>query len=261
MRFPVSGSTILLSAAAIAAAALLAPSAHAAALNVNNPSFESPAIGDTPPFAGPTVDNWVQLGEFGQTGQFYNTAQAGSPPVQNADGQRLAFVFANEAAPDALKPGLEQDLVTGVGSTTPLTFQVGQAYTLSTWLQGGGGGMALGVPINLELYYVNPALPAGSQRVPVATATVLNDHTGTIDALAEHTVTTPVVQANDAWAGKQIGVLVQAAGSPTVVESGYWDIDRVSVTSAVPEPSAALSLAGFAAAGLVRRRRRGVGRD
>jgi MYXO-CTERM domain-containing protein len=50
--------------------------------------------------------------------------------------------------------------------------------------------------------------------------------------------------------------LIQAVGSPTAIESGYWDVDRVSVTSAVPEPSAALAGLGLAAAGVVRRRRR-----
>jgi prepilin-type processing-associated H-X9-DG protein len=214
---------------------------------VGNHSFESPDVPDAPPYAGSAIGVWQKTGLETQTGIFENTAAFG-PPVAGADGQQLGFVFA---APGA---GIFQDLLSP--ASAPLTYQVGQSYRLTVAVEGGGGGMPLNVPLDLRLYYVDPTITAGDNRVTVASTTYRNDNaTGAITRLDDVSVDLPTVAGGQAWAGRQIGVRIVAVDDPTVTESGYFDIDNVRLT-AVPEPAAGGLLLAAAGLGLLRRRRR-----
>ncbi|MBN9692018.1 MAG: PEP-CTERM sorting domain-containing protein [Verrucomicrobia bacterium] len=66
--------------------------------------------------------------------------------------------------------------------------------------------------------------------------------------LIDQTVSTPVVQPGDAWAGKPIGIaLTSVSGTGSV----YWDVDNVRLTqTAVPEPTT-VALFGLGLAGLL----------
>jgi hypothetical protein len=239
-------------AAGVAAAGLVAASAGpapAAPVPVGNHSFESPDVPNSSPYASPVIDVWQKLGGTFQTGIFYNTADAGAPPVTGADGEQLGFIFADPTTGS----GLAQDLFDG---STPIRYQVGRSYQLRVALQGGGGGMPAGVRLALQLYYVDPTIVAGDNRVPVATNTVSNTNVGPITALSDQVVDVPTVTAGQAWAGRQVGIRMVSVDNPAVTESGYWDVDNVRLT-AVPEPAAAGLLGGGAILGLLRRPRRG----
>lgn len=225
-RFAPAAMTMVASAGTAAAASILIP----------NFSFESPDI----VFASPLVDNWTKLqnGVDPQTGTFDNTPEGDVDHIDNADGAQVAFVFGVPGA------GLVQDL------TSPdAKFEIGMAYTLTAGFVAGGGGMVEGTVIQLALYYRDASNGISIVAVNPVTFTLAAFPNRT--HLSEYAITTPVVQGGDAWAGKAIGVGI-LAGDEHV--GGYWDVDNVRLTSAVPEPTSVILLA--AGAGLLLRRRR-----
>ena len=240
--------TLVPVAAAAAVLAVGGGAAVAAPVFVGNHSFETPDVPDAPPFAGSAIGTWQKTGLETQTGIFENTAALG-PPVAGADGRQLGFVFADPSTGS----GIFQDLLAG---SAPATYQVGQSYRLTVALQGGGGGMPAGVRLDLRLYYVDPTITAGDNRVTVAAATVSNTNvSGAITQLSDVSADLPIVTAGQPWAGRQIGVRLVSVDNPAVTESGYWDVDNVRLT-AVPEPAAAGLALVAAGVGLLGRRGR-----
>ena len=226
-------------------------SAVADVVNIPNASFESPVVADAPPFATDIIDSWQKTpapawwtAPASQGGLGYPAAQwyqgAGTflnhgNVIDNTDGSQQAFLFSSPGL------GLYQDLAA--------TYQVGQSYHLVVAFEGGGYGMAAGVPVSILLYYRD----GGNQMVTVGSATYLNTNTsGTLTHLTDCPLDIPAVAAGDAWAGKNIGVEIIATNDFTAM-GGYWDLDNVRLTSSVPEPAcAALLLAGAGA--MIRRR-------
>lgn len=214
-------------------------------ITVPNFSFENPAPPPVTPFASPFIDNWQKPANpdyFLSSGIFFNVDGDDvdtSPDVDNADGTGLGFIFS--------APGNEL-----YQTLTGQQFQVGEAYQLTIGAEGGGASMALGEPLLLRLYYIDPTIVVGDNRVVMGTTTILNNNppNQTIRHLDDHTLLTGVVQASDAWAGRTMGIQI---ASPLSAVGGYWDLDNVRLV-AVPEPGAAalLSLAGLLA---MRRRR------
>jgi hypothetical protein len=187
-------------------------------ISVPNYSFENP----TTPFATPSIDIWQSsFGYASQTmGVFLNTGTDAADHITNLDQNQGAFMFA--------VPGLS------LSQTLSTTYEVGQHYILTTGIQGGGG-MPVGFPMEMELYY----LDGGGNQVPVATSTVLNSNAGTITFLPDQTLTSAAVGAGDAFAGKNIGVsFIQTNNGG----QAYWDLDNVRLT-AVPEPGTVALLA------------------
>ena len=87
--------------------------------------------------------------------------------------------------------------------------------------------------------------------VTVGTPTIITFSGSTFNpagpfVLHDYSVTTPMVQAGDAWAGKNIGIKIEALMGDG---NGYWDMDNVRLTQ-VPEPTA-LSLAAIGFGGLL----------
>lgn len=213
-------------------------------LTVPNFSFESPAVPQgfpavtvfeawqkTPPPNGfPDPSQWDNL-----SGIFPN-APAGDPRhIENADGNQVAFLFP------VLGVSLYQEI--------PSVYEVGQSYGLTLGLRGGGA-LAAGVDFQVSLYYSD----AGN-RVPIASALVTSTPDFvTTTVLFDIEVQSAVVQAGDAWAGRNIGIELRPAANNTAPGIAYWEADKVRVT-AVPEPGA-LPLLGLGAAGwwLARRR-------
>ena len=208
----------------------LASAATLQYIPIPNGSFEAPTLPMVSPYASPNISDWQKspmptwAAEAGYTaddwadsaGTFVNVPYA---PIDNLDGNQLAFMFS--------APGyaLYQDL--------SATFKVGNSYTLTVGIQGGGAGMVIGCPMDIELYYRD----VNGDQVPVgATEATNTNSTGVLSHLTDYALTIPAVAANDPWAGQNIGVeLLQTA---TDNAGGYWDIDNVRLTTvAVPEPS------------------------
>ena len=213
---------------------LLASPAPADTIPIPNGSFEAPIVNGAP-YATPNMSDWQKSPppawwtDKGYTsdqwnnavGTFVNVPYAWIDNLDPSGGtsvhQQAAFVFS--------------DLGLQISQTLSTTYQVGSSYQLTVGIEGGGYGMALGVPMQIELYY----LDGGGNQVPVGTTTVLNDLTlaGTgdyITHLPDRVLTIPAVAASDPWAGQNIGVaLVQTAG--TANAGGYWDIDNVRLVA------------------------------
>ncbi len=233
---------------------LLASPVLSDSISVPNGSFEAPVVAPVNPYASPdmsvwqkspppawwagtgaTSDQWYQ-----SVGEFYNLPFA-PYNVDNVDGSQAAYMFSN--------PGQE------ISQELSNTFQVGQAYQLDVGIQGGAGGMAVGCPMQIGLYYLD-----GGNQVMVGTTTILNDTTLTsgqhINHLPDRQLTIPAVNPGDAWAGKAIGIaFVQTADFSNF--GGYWDIDNVQLQT-VPEPGTmTLLVAGMGLLALRKRCSRG----
>lgn len=242
----------------------LASSASAASIFIPNHSFESPTVANSSPFATPNIDNWLKapppqywIDAELSTADWYNSGgiflDVPFAPVSNVDGQQLGFMFSSRGFE------LYQDLTD--------TFKVGHTYDLSVLIEGGGFGMAIGVPIEMRLYYRDSTITAGDDRVTIGTKRILNDHplpanSGDplipISLLDEHHLTLPEVTASDPWADKTIGIqFITSMTDPDVgTGGGYWDLDKVQlIETPVPEPASAMTCLVLAGGLLMRKRR------
>ena len=225
----------------------LALAAHGAQILIPNGSFESPT---TPPAfpAFPQVDSWQKPPQpaglplpAGITwdqlaGVFPNTASGSPDHIDNVSGSQAAYMFSIPGV------ALSQD---GFNAT----YQAGMSYDLSLGILGGGG-ITDGSSFRVSLYYRDSA------NNPVTVASTDITYTAATFPNATHLLTFDVnasaVKAADAWAGKSIGVQLLAANG---TGAGYWDVDNVTLTSAVvPEPGT-LGLLALGAGGLLLLRR------
>jgi hypothetical protein len=113
----------------------------------------------------------------------------------------------------------------------------------------------------LSLYYRD----AGNNIITVGSPTTITYNPANFPLtsplnLVDYSVNIPAVQAGDAWAGQNIGIMIQVTASD--FNGGYWDMDNVRLTS-VPEPGQvsllALGLCGFVARRATLRRSRTQG--
>jgi autotransporter-associated beta strand protein len=203
---------------------------------IPNGSFEAPTVNGAP-YATPNISVWQKSPppawwtNKGYTSDQWNNAVGTfvNVPYEWIDNldpsggtsvhQQAAFMFA--------------DLGLQLSQTLSTTYQVGASYQLTVGIEGGGYGMPLGVPMQIELYY----LDSGGNQAPVGTTTILNDNTTLpISHLPDRVLTITAIAASDPWAGQNIGVaLVQTAG--TANSGGYWDIDNVRLV-AITTPTA-----------------------
>lgn len=219
---------------------LSASFARADNLVLPNFSFESPAVPPVDPYAGPDIDYWQKTpqpfwydpSQFNDTpwtnftGEFYNVPFPGVE-IDNCDGYQAAFLFA---IPEV---GFFQDYNSVYGTNTipshafNATFKPGRYYTLTLGAIGGGGNMKPGVTLLMALYYRD----AGSNMIPIAMATITNDPATfpTATHLVDFQAQLPAVKATDAWAGQNIGVLIESTVTPDLI-GGYWDLDNVRLT-------------------------------
>lgn len=185
---------------------------------IENASFESPVVDPAGFGALPFVESWTEIDLDAEgstnTGVFLNTAPGSPDHVINADALQLAFLGSQQGN------GLEQDLAT--------TYEVGSAYRLSV-----GVGVSMRFPpsskspvdtLELVLYYRD-----GDNLVDVASRTI--EATGlSTTLLQDFSVYVPAVTADDAWAGRTIGVAIRAAGQA----GGFWDLDNVRLAESPP---------------------------
>jgi hypothetical protein len=245
----------------VAAMLLMAVSAVAQPIIVPGGSFESP----TPPPgypAFPLIDSWqksptpiwydpAQFGGFSWdqlSGVFFNTDAGTANHINNMHGSQAAYLFAVPTL------GIIQDYNTVDWQGGPpthafnATYEIGKSYDLTVGVLGGNG-MGDNVALRLSLYYRNDAnaiVPVGFTDVLYSTTTFPN-----INNFVDFSVNLGEVQAGDAWAGKNIGIQIEAL-SPG---GSYWDIDNVRLVAAVPEPTS-FALVGLGAMGLLFARKR-----
>jgi hypothetical protein len=185
---------------------------------VMNASFEAPAIDPNGFPAVPLAEGWLELDldtvASSNTGVFLNTP-AGSPDsLVNAEGRQLAFLGSQKGN------ALEQDL--------KAVYRVGCDYRLTV-----GVGASLRFPpsaavpadtLDLVLYYLD-----GNQPVDIIHQAVEPNGLSATQ-LRDFSVALPTVRAEDAWAGKTIGVAIRAAGKA----GGFWDLDNIRLAESMP---------------------------
>jgi hypothetical protein len=185
---------------------------------VVNPSFESPAVDLTGFPVLPYVDGWRELDldtlSSTNTGIFVNTPANSEDHVANADGTQLAFLAS------ATGNGLEQDLAA--------VYREGRSYRLT-----GAIGISSRYPpsaqppadtLVLALYYLDGNVPVDIASQTVEPAGLSSRQ------LQDLSVYLPPVQADDAWAGKPIGIALRSAGEA----GGFWDLDDVHLAESLP---------------------------
>jgi hypothetical protein len=228
---------------ALAVSAAVGSTLHAASIIVPNSSFESPNT--LPAGVSTTIDSWQKAPKpayfdeatFGF--QWIQTAGIffDNNPYANHDGIQCAYMLSF--------PGvtLFQDATSGFNAT----YGVGQSYTMTLGLFGKS--LTPNNSLQLSLYYRD----AGNNVITVGSPTTITYNPATFPLtsplnLVDYSVTVPAVQAGDAWAGKNIGIMIQVVASD--FQGGYWDMDNLRLTS-VPEPGVAsllvLGLCGFVA--------------
>ncbi len=232
------------------------------AIPIPNGSFEGPST----TFVNTNIDSWQKTPQpadyhassgyqwYQLAGVFDNTAPDQPDHIYNLDGDQAAYVFADP------KVGLFQDYNSfGDDSTATshefnATFAVGQSFTLTVGVNGGGGNMTEGAQLLIALYYRdgqgNMVTVAGTDVVYTPAAFPV--HT----LMYDYQATTSLVQASDPWAGQNIGILIYSDSPDAIVPGGYWDVDNVRLYSAIPEPTS-LGLMALGAASLLSQRRRG----
>jgi hypothetical protein len=213
-------------------------------LYVPNASFESIAT----QFADPRIDSWQKAPQpagfntnvFGSwdnlIGVFLNPAATNAESISNAQGNQLAFLFSYPQA------AIFQDYSSiDWSSTTPShafdsKFTVGKSYTLTVGLTSSSEEPLMpGATLLLSLYYRD----SSSNMVTVAATTVTyqtNVFTN-LTHLVDFQVNVPIVKSTNAWAGQNIGILIQSTVSPNLI-GGVWDLDNARLTENIGIPNA-----------------------
>lgn len=223
------------------AAAILVPLAAAGPITVPNASFESPSSG----FVNINVDSWekspkpddyVEGGGFLWSqliGLFKNTGATSPDHIDNCDGDQALWLFAiPEVAMYQDYDTLDWDDAIPTHAFDA-TYETGKSYQLTIGVIGTGGGMQQGASMEIGLYYRD----FDNNHVAVARTSITN----TPSTFTNNThfinfaVSVPVVKADDAWAGKHIGVQMLSTVT-TNLQGGYWDLDNVRLRS-VEEPA------------------------
>ncbi len=185
---------------------------------VVNASFEAPVVDPNGFGAWPFVDGWLELdldaAASSNTGVFLNTPVGSPDRMVNAEGRQLVFLSSQRGN------SLEQDLRT--------VYRVGCDYRLAV-----GVGVSAKFPpsvalpadtIDLVLYYLD-----GNEPKDIVHQTVKPNGLSSTQ-LQDFAAVLPTVRAEDAWAGKTIGVAIRAAGKA----GGFWDLDNVRLTESMP---------------------------
>ena len=197
-----------------------------ASIPIENASFESPVVDPEGFGAVPLVDGWTEVDidtlYSTNTGVFANTEPNSFDHIVNADGGQLAFLGSQSGN------ALEQDLAD--------TYKADCAYRLTVGVSiSSRFPPSAAEPIDtLELvFYYRDA----NDIVDIAQQTV--EATGqSYTQLQDYSLELATVQADDAWAGKTIGIALRAEGQA----GGFWDLDNVRLIELAPHEQAAMTV-------------------
>ena len=190
------------------------------AVAVENASFEAPELDPNAFPALPVAPGWRELDNdleaSTNTGVFGNTAPDSWDHINNAQGSQLAFLGTQAGN------GFEQDL--------KAVYRTGFAYRLTV-----GVGISSRYPpsvaepadrLELAFYYWDD-----NDAVVDIARQALTAESLSVGWLTDYSLSLPRVDAEDAWAGKPIGIAIRALGEP----GGFWDLDNVRLTESVLE--------------------------
>jgi len=227
--------------------ALQTASINAQPITVANHSFESQLVNPFF-FIDTRIDNWQKAPQPGyftnspqlswdQTaGMFIGTPPFSPNPYSNLHGNQSAYMLSLPGT------GIFQDNVSLDWNSTigglNATYQPGFAYELKLGVFGKSMTNDVSM-MSLSLYYRD-----SGNMITVGAPTIVTFNTSTFNpagpfTLLDVVVTTPIVQAGDAWAGKNIGIRIDSLFGL----GGYWDMDNVRLAQVVPEPTALSLLA------------------
>jgi len=206
---------------------------------VPNFSFESPST----PFVDPRIDSWQKAPQPATfdtnvfeawdnlSGVFLNTASTNADHIDNGDGTQLAYLFSYPQV------AIFQDYAsTDWSNATPThtfnaRFEAGKAYSLTVGLTSSSEEpLNPGSTLQLILYYRD-----GSNNIATVAARTITYDTNVftnLTHLIDFQVNVPGVQANDPWAGQNIGIEFQSTVAPDLI-GGVWDLDNVRLTQVV----------------------------
>jgi len=204
---------------------IVAAGVRAEPVEIPNHSFELPPVnrnGSNPFGALPYIDSWDEtdpgiIDELDQnTGVFLNTCFGEDDHIINPDEDRLAFIST------LIGNAIRQELsaVYEVDAAYTFTIAVG---TSSTYPAGDAE------ELDVALYYLD-----GVSEVIIASTTVTGAQVEPT-SVVDFSVSIPQVHADDPWAGKSIGLLVQPspADPDDELDEGFWNLDNARLDRAV----------------------------
>jgi hypothetical protein len=193
---------------------------------IENASFEAPVVDPDGFGAVPLVEGWTEIDidtlASTNTGVFANTEPNSFDHIVNADGSQLAFLGSQTGN------ALQQDL--------DAVYKAGCQYILTVGVSISSRFPPSAIEpvdtLELVFYYRDD-----KNIVDIAHQTV--EAVGqSYTQLEDFSLVLPAVQADDAWAGMNIGIALRAAGRP----GGFWDLDNVRITESLPDPEAAMTV-------------------
>jgi hypothetical protein len=198
-------------------------------------SWQVPPPPDYWAMSGASADQWYEC-----TGVFYNDPM--NKFITNASGSQCGYITAN--------------IGLSLSQTLSSTYEVGKSYQLTVGLGGGSGRfgpMPQGTPIDIGLYYLDGA--GSPQFVGTSEVTWSGSlSSGYVTTLTDYSLTVPAIGMGDPAVGQNIGIAIfEPATAPT--DGSYWDVSKVRLVAAVPEPASLAILSGGGAALFLLRRR------
>lgn len=174
---------------------------------VENASFESPVVDPNISSTLSDVNEWIEI-DNDTTGSIYtgvlaNTIGGNWEYVNNANGNQLAFLGSE------LGNALEQELTATYKADCDYQLTVGLCVVIQEVFPTS--------TVELALYYLD-----GNDLVDIVSRTI--EPMGlTSTQLEDFSLYLPMVDPNDPWVGKNIGLAVRATGT----RGGFWLMDNV----------------------------------
>jgi hypothetical protein len=195
--------------------------AHANSINIENASFELPAIDPTVFPVSTYATGWTEIDNdvdySTNTGAFRNTDPNSFDHIINVDGDQCAFLGSESGN------GFEQDLDAVYNSCCDYRFTV--AIGVSSRFPPSSVEPVDN--IELALFYRDVNDP--NVIIDIVTTTV-SAAGQLMTQLQDFSLYLPAFSSDADWAGKNIGIAIRAAGNA----GGFWTLDDVRLVEMLP---------------------------